>query len=183
MELKLTDFLREFQADPTRNLAPEFQDGCARFILHQICELAADCLQKSKDDDALSSAYFYEMSASLEELLVEVSPGGRVKRFPDRKIFLKFFKKWKKIFEFFLCLGARKMRRSDVGRVPRRNDQKAAADRRAARAPFGMFGIRSGRILPIARRGGRRRSRVRRCDPGADSAIHFQQIGPQQGSE
>lgn len=46
-------------------------DGSARFIHLQIMELVADCLQKSKHD-ALTSAYFYELSQNLEDLLEEV---------------------------------------------------------------------------------------------------------------
>ena len=47
-------------------------DGTARFIHHQIIELARDCLQKSQDK-MISSAYFYELSEHMERLLVDVS--------------------------------------------------------------------------------------------------------------
>ncbi|CAH1775457.1 unnamed protein product [Owenia fusiformis] len=43
-------------------------DGIARFIHHQVLELARDCLDKSKEK-MLSSGYFYEFSESLEKLL------------------------------------------------------------------------------------------------------------------
>ncbi len=50
-------------------------DGTARFIHHQIIELARDCLEKSKDK-MISSAYFYELSEHMERLLIDVSLGG-----------------------------------------------------------------------------------------------------------
>ncbi|KRZ55282.1 Microtubule-associated serine/threonine-protein kinase 1 [Trichinella nativa] len=43
------------------NLVKLFSDGCARFIHHQIVELASDCLLKSKEE-IISSVYFYEMT-------------------------------------------------------------------------------------------------------------------------
>ncbi|KAI6206590.1 Non-specific serine/threonine protein kinase [Aphelenchoides besseyi] len=45
-------------------------EGATRFIHHQICEIAADCLQKSRDDQ-LTSGYFCEMSIRLEESLAD----------------------------------------------------------------------------------------------------------------
>ena len=45
-------------------------DGATRFIHHQLCEIASDCLQKSKDD-LLSCAYFCNMSVRLDEILAE----------------------------------------------------------------------------------------------------------------
>ncbi len=47
-------------------------DGTARFIHHQIVELARDCLNKSRDK-MISSAYFYELSEHMERLLIDVS--------------------------------------------------------------------------------------------------------------
>lgn len=47
-------------------------DAIMRFVHHQVLEMAKDCLQKSKDKLILS-AYFYEMTESLEKLLCEVS--------------------------------------------------------------------------------------------------------------
>lgn len=46
-------------------------DGSARFVHHQLLELAADILQKSRDN-LLSSVYFYDVSQSLDDLLTEV---------------------------------------------------------------------------------------------------------------
>lgn len=42
-----------------------------RFVLHQIVEMARDCLQKS-EEKLVSSRYFYDMSENLERLLNEV---------------------------------------------------------------------------------------------------------------
>lgn len=42
-----------------------------RFVLHQIVEMARDCLQKS-EEKLISSRYFYDMSENLERLLSEV---------------------------------------------------------------------------------------------------------------
>lgn len=46
-------------------------DCIARFVHHQLLELAQDCLQKSTENH-LSCAYFYEMSEQLEKLTSEV---------------------------------------------------------------------------------------------------------------
>lgn len=46
-------------------------NGCARFIHRQIMELANDCLAKSREG-VITSAYFYELSQNLDELLKEV---------------------------------------------------------------------------------------------------------------
>jgi serine/threonine protein kinase len=56
------------QADP--QLLILLADGATRFLHHQICEVAADCLQKSRDD-LLTCAYFCDMSNRLEETLSE----------------------------------------------------------------------------------------------------------------
>ena len=47
-------------------------DGTARFVHHQVLELARDCLQKSQEK-MISSTYFYELSENLERLLHDVS--------------------------------------------------------------------------------------------------------------
>ncbi len=47
-------------------------DGSARFLHHQIMELAGDCLQKSRED-FLTSVYFYDMSQNLDDLLNQVT--------------------------------------------------------------------------------------------------------------
>ncbi|KAE9555227.1 hypothetical protein FO519_001577 [Halicephalobus sp. NKZ332] len=56
------------QADP--QLLVLLADGATRFLHHQICEVAADCLQKSRDD-VLTCGYFCDMSNRLEETLTE----------------------------------------------------------------------------------------------------------------
>ncbi|XP_034251530.1 microtubule-associated serine/threonine-protein kinase 3 isoform X2 [Thrips palmi] len=53
-----------------------------RFVLHQIVEMARDCLQKS-EEKLISSRYFYDMSENLERLLSEtkeksIEAAGRV---------------------------------------------------------------------------------------------------------
>lgn len=53
------------------DLMPILSDGSARFVYHQIMELASDCLQKSKED-IITSSYFYDLSQNLDELLQEV---------------------------------------------------------------------------------------------------------------
>uniref|UniRef100_A0A1I8B0C3 non-specific serine/threonine protein kinase n=1 Tax=Meloidogyne hapla TaxID=6305 RepID=A0A1I8B0C3_MELHA len=45
-------------------------DGATRFLHHQLCEIAADCLQKSRDD-MLNCVYFCSMSVRLDETLTE----------------------------------------------------------------------------------------------------------------
>ncbi len=47
-------------------------DGTARFIHHQVIELARDSLKMSQDK-MISSGYFYELSENLEKLLHDVS--------------------------------------------------------------------------------------------------------------
>lgn len=42
-----------------------------RFVHHQVVEIARDCLKKS-EEKLITRRYFYEMSESLERLLVEV---------------------------------------------------------------------------------------------------------------
>ena len=69
MEERLRKFLDvHLEPDEAHNA-----DSIARFVHHQLVELAQDCLQKSQDNH-LACAYFYEMSAQLEKLTVEVSP-------------------------------------------------------------------------------------------------------------
>lgn len=46
-------------------------DGATRFLHHQLCEICADCLQKSRDD-VLMCSYFCNMSVRLDETLAEV---------------------------------------------------------------------------------------------------------------
>ena len=47
-------------------------DAISSFLLHQVMELAKDCLDKSQGK-LITSAYFYELSDSLEKLLIDVS--------------------------------------------------------------------------------------------------------------
>ena len=46
-------------------------DAITSFLLHQVMELARDCLQKSQEK-LVTSTYFYELSDSLEKLLIDV---------------------------------------------------------------------------------------------------------------
>jgi microtubule-associated serine/threonine kinase len=46
-------------------------DGTARFVQHQVVELARDCLEKSRTK-LISSTYFYELSENLERLRRDV---------------------------------------------------------------------------------------------------------------
>ena len=50
-------------------------DAITSFLLHQVMELARDCLEKSQEK-LITSTYFYELSDSLEKLLIDVSRGG-----------------------------------------------------------------------------------------------------------
>ena len=47
-------------------------DGAARFVQHQVVELARDCLAKSVSKH-ISTSYFLELSDNLEQLLHDVS--------------------------------------------------------------------------------------------------------------
>ena len=51
------------------NLSPD-SIAIARFVHHQVIEMARDCLLKS-EEKLISSRYFYEMSENLERLLSE----------------------------------------------------------------------------------------------------------------
>lgn len=53
------------------NLLRLISEGATRFLHHQICEIVADCLQKSRED-LLTCAYFCNMSVRLDETLAEV---------------------------------------------------------------------------------------------------------------
>ena len=65
----MADFIADGKNMVTKDLE---KDGTARFVHHQVLELAADCLNKSKEK-MISSAYFYELSENLEKLLADVS--------------------------------------------------------------------------------------------------------------
>ena len=65
--------LRQFVASMDRLELEQLEsDGTARFVHHQVVELARDCLHKS-EEKMISSAYFYELSENLEKLLHDVS--------------------------------------------------------------------------------------------------------------
>lgn len=53
------------------NLLRLISEGATRFLHHQICEIVADCLQKSRED-LLTCVYFCNMSVRLDETLAEV---------------------------------------------------------------------------------------------------------------
>ncbi|KAJ8917957.1 hypothetical protein NQ315_002652 [Exocentrus adspersus] len=68
MEERLTNFIEE-------NKTFDFGEDCdylpiVRFVHHQVLEMARDCLHKSQSK-LITSPYFYEMSESLERLLIE----------------------------------------------------------------------------------------------------------------
>lgn len=68
MEERLQQFL-----DHCKAMHAECEcDAISSFLLHQVMELAKDCLVKSQDK-LITSAYFYELSDSLEKLLIDVS--------------------------------------------------------------------------------------------------------------
>lgn len=68
MEERLQQFL-----DHCRMIHSEYEcDAISSFLLHQVMELAKDCLEKSQDK-LITSSYFYELSDSLEKLLKDVS--------------------------------------------------------------------------------------------------------------
>ena len=56
--------------------APLECDGVARFVQHQVMELARDCLDKSREK-LISSHYFFELTEKLEKLRHDVSGGGK----------------------------------------------------------------------------------------------------------
>ncbi|KAL1492909.1 hypothetical protein ABEB36_011076 [Hypothenemus hampei] len=68
MEEKLSNYIEE-------NKTFEIEESCdclpiARFVHHQVLEMARDCLLKSQNK-LITSRYFYEMSENLERLLTE----------------------------------------------------------------------------------------------------------------
>lgn len=46
-------------------------DAVARFVHHQVIQIAEDCLSQSRKQ-LITSHYFFEMSENLEKLLIEV---------------------------------------------------------------------------------------------------------------
>ena len=68
MEDRLEQFI---QTNKTMEGCNE-SDGIARFVHHQVIELARDCLLKS-NEKLITSGYFYELSENLNRLLCDVS--------------------------------------------------------------------------------------------------------------
>ena len=69
MEERLSHFIEENILD---DIETEIElDGTARFVHHQVVELARDCLEKSQSK-LISSNYFYELWENLERLLHDV---------------------------------------------------------------------------------------------------------------
>uniref|UniRef100_A0A8D2KVK5 non-specific serine/threonine protein kinase n=1 Tax=Varanus komodoensis TaxID=61221 RepID=A0A8D2KVK5_VARKO len=64
MEERLADFIASSTSENVLQLA----DGVLSFILHQVIELARDCLDKSREG-LITSRYFYELQENLEKLL------------------------------------------------------------------------------------------------------------------
>lgn len=75
MEERLTNFINENKDIDEYEVLSHLVGDClpiVRFVHHQIIEMARDCLQKSQEK-LITSRYFYEMTESLEHLLMEVS--------------------------------------------------------------------------------------------------------------
>lgn len=68
MEERLTHFISENNNEAVGNLRDS--QPIVRFVLHQVLEMARDCLHKSHVK-LITSRYFYEMSENLERLLCE----------------------------------------------------------------------------------------------------------------
>lgn len=68
MEERLAKFIDGNKLEPEGDIN---SDCIARFVHHQLIELAQDCLLKSQENH-LSCAYFYEMSEQLEKLTSQV---------------------------------------------------------------------------------------------------------------
>ncbi|KAG0729535.1 Microtubule-associated serine/threonine-protein kinase 2 [Chionoecetes opilio] len=72
MEERLNTFIEDNKMMEVEGSPDIAQDGVAiaRFVHHQVIELAKDCLQKSQEK-LITSRYFYELSENLEKLLCE----------------------------------------------------------------------------------------------------------------
>jgi len=68
MEERLSHFI---ESNPLDEADTEL-DGAARFVQHQVVELARDCLEKSISKH-ISTSYFCELTDNLEQLLHDVS--------------------------------------------------------------------------------------------------------------
>ncbi|MCL4122041.1 UNVERIFIED_CONTAM: hypothetical protein GTU68_027106, partial [Idotea baltica] len=72
MEERLQTFIEDKRSLEEPGSADITQDAVAiaRFVHHQVIEMAKDCLQKSREK-LITSRYFYELSENLEKLLTE----------------------------------------------------------------------------------------------------------------
>nr|XP_045608658.1 microtubule-associated serine/threonine-protein kinase 3-like isoform X21 [Procambarus clarkii] len=72
MEERLNTFIEVNKVLEVEGSSDIAQDGVAiaRFVHHQVIEMAKDCLQKSQEK-LITSRYFYELSENLEKLLCE----------------------------------------------------------------------------------------------------------------
>ncbi|MPC33792.1 Microtubule-associated serine/threonine-protein kinase 2 [Portunus trituberculatus] len=72
MEERLNTFIEDNRTIEVQGSPDIAQDGVAiaRFVHHQVIEMAKDCLQKSQEK-LITSRYFYELSENLEKLLCE----------------------------------------------------------------------------------------------------------------
>ncbi|XP_071532391.1 microtubule-associated serine/threonine-protein kinase 3 isoform X5 [Panulirus ornatus] len=72
MEERLKTFIDDNRTLEVQGSSDIAQDGVAiaRFVHHQVIEMAKDCLQKSQEK-LITSRYFYELSENLEKLLCE----------------------------------------------------------------------------------------------------------------
>jgi len=68
MEERLSQFI---ESNQLREEVDTELDGAARFVQHQVVELARDCLTKSVSKH-ISTSYFVELSDNLEQLLHDV---------------------------------------------------------------------------------------------------------------
>ncbi|XP_068244207.1 microtubule-associated serine/threonine-protein kinase 3-like isoform X3 [Palaemon carinicauda] len=72
MEERLLTFIEDTKSLEVQGSPDIAQDSVAiaRFVHHQVLEMAKDCLQKSQEK-LITSRYFYELSENLEKLLCE----------------------------------------------------------------------------------------------------------------
>lgn len=77
MEERLNTFIEDNKNLEEQGSSDIAQDAVAiaRFVHHQVLEMAKDCLEKSQQK-LITSRYFYELSENLEKLLCEVSVWG-----------------------------------------------------------------------------------------------------------
>lgn len=77
MEERLNTFIEDNKNLEEQGSSDIAQDAVAiaRFVHHQVLEMAKDCLEKSQQK-LITSRYFYELSENLEKLLCEVGDWG-----------------------------------------------------------------------------------------------------------